>query len=205
MAKWGSGGGVLIIAFLQLLIGIVLLGLFEGYKVYRIRYFDSLLDQYESAQAKAQAEGKTIPNYNPSVLRAQAVISNGSPMGVVWWISIVNNIASICALMGVLNAQRDLVLAFFAWSAVQMVAGVHFFIDMLVDTTVRYGGEPPGLTGYEKATAFFLLLQVALAICATALAIRALEEIKLKQREEYTRLTALSALGDTLQFEPDRA
>jgi hypothetical protein len=47
------------------------------------------------------------------------------------------------------------------------VAGAHFFIDMIVDTTVRYGGEPPGLTGYEKATAFFLLLQVLLAVCAT--------------------------------------
>lgn len=32
------------------------------------------------------------------------------------------------------------------------VAGVHFFVDMLVDTTVRYGGEPPGLTGYEKVS-----------------------------------------------------
>jgi hypothetical protein len=64
------------------------------------------------------------------------------------WISIAGNIFSICGLAGVINAQRDLVTAYFAWSAVQMVPA-------------------PGLTGYEKATAFFLLLQVLLAVCAT--------------------------------------
>jgi hypothetical protein len=37
-----------------------------------------------------------------------------------------------------------------------------------------------------------------------ALALRAVDEIKSKQREEYTRLTTLSAINDTLQFEPDR-
>lgn len=204
--KWGSGGAVLLLAFLQLCLGIVLLGLFEGYKVYRIRYFDALLDQYEVAQQAAIAAGKQPPQqqqWDPNVLRAQSAISNRSPMGVVWWVSIINNIFAICGLAGVVNAQRDLVVAFFGWSAIQMVAGAHFFVDMLVDTTVRYGGEPPGLTGYEKATAFFLLLMVLLAFAATALAMRAIDEIKLKQREEYTRLTTLN-LGDTLQFEPDR-
>jgi len=83
------------------------------------------------------------------------------------------------------------------------VAGAHWFVDILVDTTVRFGGEPPGLTGYEKATAVFLLLQVALAACATALAMRAVDEIKAKNREEYSRLTT-TTLNDTLQFEPDR-
>jgi hypothetical protein len=37
------------------------------------------------------------------------------------WISIAGNIFSICGLAGVINAQRDLVTAYFAWSAVQMV------------------------------------------------------------------------------------
>ncbi|KAI8463133.1 MAG: hypothetical protein J3K34DRAFT_475495 [Monoraphidium minutum] len=202
--KWGSGGVVLLVAFCQLCIGIVLLGLFEGYKVYRIRYFDNLLDEYEAAAAKARAEGKGSPEqWDPNVLRAQAAISNRSPMGIVWWIAIANNIFAICGLAGVINAQRDLVVAFFGWSAIQMVAGAHFLVDMIVDTTVRYGGEPPGLTGYEKATAFFFMLAVILAVAATAMAMRAIDEIKVKQREEYTRLTTLN-LGDTLQFEPDR-
>lgn len=39
------------------------------------------------------------------------------------WIAIINNIFAICGLTGVINAQRDLVVAFFAWSAVQMVRG----------------------------------------------------------------------------------
>lgn len=201
--KLGSGGGVLLIAFLQLIIGIVLLGLYEGYKAYRIRYFDELIEQYQDAQKRAEAQGKTL-NYDPQVLQAQSAISNWSPMGVVFWISIVNNIFALSGLAGVLNAQRDLVVAFFGWSAVQLVAGTHFMVDMVVDTTVRYKGEPPGLTGFEKATVFFLLLQIILAICATALAMRAIDEIKTKQREEYTRLTTLSTINDTLQFEPDR-
>ncbi|GBF97523.1 hypothetical protein Rsub_10446 [Raphidocelis subcapitata] len=202
--RLGSGGGVLLVAFLQLCIGIVLLGLFEGYKVVRIKYFDKLLEQYETAQQAAQAAGKSF-DFDPGVLQAQSAISNRSPMGVVFWLAIVNNTFAICGLGGVLGTQRELVMAFFAFSTVQLVAGAHFFIDMIVDTTVRYGGEPPGLTSYEKAVAFFLALQVLLAACATAVGVRAIEEIKQKHREDYSRLVTLGNLNDSsLQFEADR-
>jgi hypothetical protein len=142
-----------------------------------------VLDQYQEAQKKAEAQGKQL-NFDPQVLQAQSAISNWSPMGVVFvsswgggggwrrgpgwalaaraaagpravqraarargalrsmgtppppppeahpplcapnypqWISIVNNIFAVCGLAGVLSAQRELVVAFFSWSAVQLV------------------------------------------------------------------------------------
>jgi hypothetical protein len=51
--------------------------------IHRIKYFDGLMEQYEAAAAKAQADGKQF-NWDPNVLRAQAAISSTSPMGVVW-------------------------------------------------------------------------------------------------------------------------
>lgn len=55
-----------------------------------------------------------------------------------------------------------------------------------------------GLTG--RAAAAFMFFNFFLSVCATAFAVRAVEEIQVKQREEYNRLSVLS---DTLQFEPD--
>jgi hypothetical protein len=53
--------------------------------------------------------------------------------GFTFWLAIANNIFAICGLAGVLNAHRELVIAFFAFNATQMVALFHFFIDMLAD------------------------------------------------------------------------
>jgi hypothetical protein len=53
--------------------------------------------------------------------------------GFTFWLAIANNIFSICGLAGVLNAQRELVIAFFAFNATQMVVLFHFFVDMLTD------------------------------------------------------------------------
>lgn len=43
------------------------------------------------------------------------------PQGVVFWLAIVNNAFGLCGLAGVLGAQRELVMAFFAFSTVQLV------------------------------------------------------------------------------------
>jgi hypothetical protein len=69
----------------QLCIGVVLLGLFEGYKVLRIRYFNGLIQQAEQAAQEAAKAGKQLnPAYDPAVIAAQSAITVGSPMGVVW-------------------------------------------------------------------------------------------------------------------------
>lgn len=56
------------------------------------------------------------------------------------------------------------------------------------------------LTSYEKASAAFLFLNFILSCAATVFAMRAVDEMRTKQREEYNRLTVLS---DTLAFETD--
>jgi hypothetical protein len=71
---------------------------------------------------------------------------------------------------------------------------------MHVAAGINYSGEPPMLTAYEKASAAFLFFNFMLSVAATVFAMRAVDEIRSKQREEYNRLTVLS---DTLAFEAD--
>lgn len=49
-------------------------------------------------------------------------LSFKSPLDYVFYLSCVNNVAAIFGFAGVLTAQRELVQAFFAWNAVQMVS-----------------------------------------------------------------------------------
>ena len=49
--------------------------------------------------------------------------------------------------------------------------------------------------------AAFIFFNFLLSIAATVFATKAIEEIKVKQREEYNRLSVLS---DTLQYEVDQ-
>jgi predicted Kef-type K+ transport protein len=56
------------------------------------------------------------------------------------------------------------------------------------------------LTSYEKASAAFIFFNFVLSVAATVFAMRAVDEIRTKQREQYNRLTVL---GDTLAFEAD--
>lgn len=191
-ASMRSGGGVLIISAAQLLVGLCLLGLYEGYKVY---YFNKYIADLEAQQKESPGSVQTyVNNYsNPMDYR--------SPMGFTFYLAIINNIFSICGLAGVLNAHRELVIGFFAFNAAQMVFSFHFFVDMVADARIKYAGEPPMLTSYEKASAAFIFFNFLLSVAATVFAMRAVDEIRTKQREDYNRLTVLS---DTLAFEPDR-
>jgi hypothetical protein len=42
-------------------------------------------------------------------------------MGASYYISIVNNVFAIMGLAGILQAQRELIIGFFAYNATQMV------------------------------------------------------------------------------------
>ena len=98
------------------------------------------------------------------------------------------------------------------------------FADVSTDVGIRYRGLPPGLTAYEQTAAAFIFINFLLAIAATIFAmkvrqllltntcshvtapsdsgtlalVKAVDEIKTKQREEYSRISVLS---DTLQYE----
>eukprot|EP00775_Hariotina_reticulata_P005444 gene5444-5678_t len=187
-----SGGGVLLIAGLQLLVGLCLLGLYEGYKAY---YFNRYIAELEQQQSNS-----TASYFDPRLGNYENPMDYRSPMGFTFYLAIINNVFSICGLAGVINAQRELVIAFFAYNAAQMVVSFHFFVDMVTDAGINYSGEPPMLTSYEKASAAFIFFNFVLSVAATVFAMRAVDEIRTKQREQYNRLTVL---GDTLAFEAD--
>lgn len=172
-----SGGGVLFISAGQALVSLILLGIYEGF---RVHFFASPAGSPESAPA------------------AISTLSFRSPLDYVFYLSIVNNIAAIFGFAGVLTTQRELVQAFFAWNAVQMVLVFYLFVDVVADVKIRFKGEPIGLTSYENAAAAFLFICFVLSVGATIFALKAIEEIRGKQKEEFRRLSVLS---DTLQYE----
>ncbi|KAL6763956.1 hypothetical protein V8C86DRAFT_2484646 [Haematococcus lacustris] len=187
-----SGGGVLIVATLQLLIGVSLLGTYEGYKKY---YFNNFLGEEEEEGAGSQSIGMRVSGY-------ESPLDFRSPMGFTFYLSILNNIFAVCGLFGVVNARRELIITFFVYNAAQMVLAFHYFVDLCTDAGVRYKGEPLKLTSYEQAAAALIFFSFLLSCAAMLCAVRAVDEIKAKQRDEYNRITVL---GDTLQFEADAA
>ncbi|MEW5302530.1 MAG: hypothetical protein WDW38_002314 [Sanguina aurantia] len=184
-----SGGGVLFIAAAQLVVGLSLLGIYEGYKKY---YFSTFVDE----------EGNALPSKESNLVSSyESPLDFRSPMGFSYYLAIVNNIFAVFGLAGVINAQRELIIAFFGYNAAQMVIAFHYFVDLCTDVGVKYDGEPSKLSSFEQAAAAFIFLNFVLSVCATFFAIKAMDEIKAKQREDYNRLTVLS---DTLQFEADQ-
>jgi hypothetical protein len=99
-----------------------------------------------------------------------------------------------------ISTHRELIISYFAYSAVSSVTSFHFFVDLVTDSSIKYKGEPSKLSAYEQATTAFIFINFVLSIAASIFAIKSMEEIKQKQREEISRFTVLS---DTLQYEPD--
>mmetsp|Transcript_35943 Transcript_35943/g.80010 ORF Transcript_35943/g.80010 Transcript_35943/m.80010 type:complete len:189 (-) Transcript_35943:768-1334(-) len=186
-----SGGGVLSISAAQLLVGLCLLGIYEGYKAY---YFNSFVDE-DSESNRGASESISVSGY-------ESPLDFRSPMGFSYYLAIINNVFAVFGLAGVINAQRELIVAFFAYNAAQMVISFHYFVDLCTDAGISYNGEPAKLTAYEQATTAFIFFNFLLSVAATVFAVKAIDEIKAKQRDEYNRFTVLS---DTLQYEADQA
>lgn len=53
-------------------------------------------------------------------------------MDFLFYFAIVNNVFAVFGFAGVLNAQKELVTAFFSYNAVQMVVAFHFFVGRLI-------------------------------------------------------------------------
>eukprot|EP00798_Chlamydomonas_sp_ICE-L_P030152 gene30152-35132_t len=119
MVKFQSGGAVLIIAASQLLVGLCLLGIFEGYKSY---YYNSYLAQDNSDNALSEEVMRVKGYESPLAFR--------SPMGFSYWLAIFNNVLAVFGLAGIINAQRELIIAFFGYNAAQMVLSFHTFVDL---------------------------------------------------------------------------
>ncbi len=78
---------------------------------------------------------------------------------------------------------------------------LNFFVDVLVDVSIRFPGAAPGLNGHEAAAAAVLLANLLLSAGATFFAVKAVREIRQKSREEYNRI---SVLPDSLAFDDAR-
>ena len=78
---------------------------------------------------------------------------------------------------------------------------LNFFVDVLVDVSIRFPGADPGLNRHESAAAAVLFANLLLSAGATLFAVKAVREIRQKQREEYSRI---SVLPDSLAFDDAR-
>ena len=107
---------------------------------------------------------------------------------------IVNNVFAILGLAGVLNAQKELVTAFFAYNAVQTVISFHMFVDVCITARIVFPSETAtaGLSTYEKGAAAFVFFNFLLSTAATVFAVKAVDEIRTKQREDFTSISVLS-------------
>ncbi|GLC43437.1 hypothetical protein PLESTB_001557200 [Pleodorina starrii] len=187
-----SGSGVLCISAAQLIVGLCLLGVYEGYKAY---YFEKFIGEEGGIPADNVSVATRVAGY-------ESPLDFRSPMGFSFYLSIFNNMFAIFGLAGVINAQRELIIAFFAYNAAQMVISFHAFVDICTDAGIKYAGEPAKLTSFERAAATFIFFCFMLSLLATVFAVKAMDEVKSKQREEYNRMAVLS---DTLDFQPENA
>lgn len=160
-----------------------------GYKAY---YYDKFMEVEDARADKPGVATRVAPFESPLDFR--------SSMGFIFYLSIFNNMFAIFGLAGVINAQRELIIAFFSYNAAQMVISFHTFVDLCTDVGIKYAGEPPKLSAFERASATLVFFCFALSLLATVFAVKAIDEVKNKQREEFTRMAVLS---DTLQYEAD--
>jgi hypothetical protein len=86
-----------------------------------------------------------------------------TPMDYVFYLSIASNVFSILGLAGVLHQQKDLLTAFFTYSAVQMVVVFHYFVDICADVSIRFPNQV-ALGSYEQAAAGVSLCLVQLTL-----------------------------------------
>lgn len=100
---------------------------------------------------------------------------------------------AVFGLAGVLNAQRELIIGFFSYNAAQIVISFHYFVDLCTDAGIKYDGEPQKLTSFEQAAAAFTFFNFLLSLLATVFAVKAIDEVKAKQREEYNRCVLCGA------------
>jgi hypothetical protein len=151
-----------------------------------------------------------------------------SPMGVLFWLALASNVFAIAGAGGCLSGFESLVIAFFAYSAFAVVLLAHVFVDMVVESRIDYEGAlsmpPPargdgggtsggadeaasslyGASGYEKAAAGLVFVQMTASALATLLSLRAADEVR--RRRQYGLLSGggvTGALASGLAFEPD--
>ncbi|PRW58673.1 flavin reductase [Chlorella sorokiniana] len=168
-----------------LLVGLTLLGIYEGFKTH---YFNSSI--------KAD-----VPDEASKQLAAERVLFFRTPLDFLFWYCTLTCICALFGLAGIFSAQPTLVTLFFGYNLCQTVLSFNLFVDVLADKGIRYVSEAADVTGYEKGAAALLFINFALSLASGYFTLQAVTEIKQKQRE--TQYHEMAALSDNLQFEPD--
>lgn len=115
---------MLLIALLQLAVGLTLLGIYEGFKTH---YFNSTfgdgIPESESKQLVAGERGEAKFRWRASVhssnrpwhpLAAERAFFFHTPLDYLFWFSAVSSACSLFGLAGIFAAQPTLVTIFFA-------------------------------------------------------------------------------------------
>jgi hypothetical protein len=168
-----SGGGVLLVSALQLIVGLVILFIYEGYKGHYLSHSGS---SPPPSAVPTENGNETITIYE----RGGGLMAT-TPMDGIFVYSMVINVFALCGLAGMLSQNKHLVLGFFAYNAVNLVVSFHVFVD--VCTTI---GVKPNATKdsapYAKGVAAFLFFNFCLSCVACVFAVKAVDEIREKNK-----------------------
>mmetsp|Transcript_2326 Transcript_2326/g.8520 ORF Transcript_2326/g.8520 Transcript_2326/m.8520 type:complete len:190 (-) Transcript_2326:79-648(-) len=173
-----SGGGVLCVATAQIVTGVALLGIFEGYKKSYYSESTSLVTLGQNATQASATESLEPP------VSAPFAANLDSPLAFLFFFSIINNVFAVLGIAGMFNAQKSLVVAYFCYNAVNLVSCFHIFVDVCATINLDKSDSSP-VRAYERAAAATLFFNWLLSICACFFGMRAVDEMKTKQREAF--------------------
>jgi hypothetical protein len=168
-----SGGGVLLVSALQLIVGLVILFIYEGYKGHYLSHSGS--SPPPSAVPTENGE-ETITIYE----RGGGLMAT-TPMDGIFVYSMVINVFALCGLAGMLSQNKHLVLGFFAYNAVNLVVSFHVFVDVCTTIGVRVDATKDSAP-YAKGVAAFLFFNFCLSCVACVFAVKAVDEIREKNK-----------------------
>ena len=90
---------------------------------------------------------------------------------------------------------RQLVVGFFVYNLVNVVASFHVFVDVCVSLRTAHKankGAPSALGGYERAAAAFLFFDFLLSMLACIFAVKAVDEVRGTTQRLCSRLRPLT-------------
>lgn len=168
-----SGGGVLLVSALQLIVGLVILFIYEGYKGHYLSHSGS---SPPPSAVPTENGNETITIYE----RGGGLMAT-TPMDGIFVYSMVINVFALCGLAGMLSQNKHLVLGFFAYNAVNLVVSFHVFVDVCTTIGVRVDATKDSAP-YAKGVAAFLFFNFCLSCVACVFAVKAVDEIREKNK-----------------------
>ena len=122
-----SGGGVLLVSALQLIVGLIILFIYEGYK-----------GRYLSHSGESPPPEQVPNGANETIIyEGGGGLMATTPMDGIFVYSIVINVFALCGLAGMMSQNKHLVLGFFAYNAVNLVVSFSIFVDVCTTIGVR--------------------------------------------------------------------